>query len=99
MNVNIECRILHTEEEFSRWNEFVASTSACPIIQSYEWGEFKRISGWVPIRIAVIENGSIVGGISVQKRKIPHIGKCLFYAPRGPVIDVTKREYFSVFGE
>lgn len=96
MNLNIECKILETEEEFSRWNEFVASTQECPIIQSYEWGEFKRISGWVPIRIAVFENDKIVGGISIQKRRIPHIGKCLFYAPRGPVLNVTKREHFSV---
>jgi Uncharacterized protein involved in methicillin resistance len=96
MNINVKCKILETEEEFSTWNDFVASTRECPIIQSYEWGEFKRISGWVPIRIAVFENGRIVGGISMQKRGIPYIGKCLIYAPRGPVIDVKKREYFSV---
>jgi len=96
MNDNIECKILETEEEFSAWNEFVASTHECPIIQSYEWGEIKRISGWVPIRIAVFDNGKIVGGISIQKRNIPYIGKCLFYAPRGPVVDVTKYKYFSV---
>ncbi|MBN2017445.1 MAG: peptidoglycan bridge formation glycyltransferase FemA/FemB family protein [Candidatus Cloacimonetes bacterium] len=95
MNSKIECRILETEEEFSTWNEFVASTQECPIIQSYEWGKFKRISGWIPIRIAVFDDDKIVGGISIQKRNIPYIGKCLFYAPRGPVIDVTSY-YFTV---
>jgi lipid II:glycine glycyltransferase (peptidoglycan interpeptide bridge formation enzyme) len=78
------------------WNNFVSTTGECPIIQTIEWGEFKRISGWQPIRVAVFEQDKIVGGISILKRKIPFIGKSLFYAPRGPVLDFHNVEIFSL---
>jgi len=93
---NLECRILNSPEEFNAWNDYLASSTTCPIIQTYEWGEFKRISGWEPIRIAVYQNGEIVGGISIQKRNIPKLGKCLLYAPRGPVLDYHNRAHFTI---
>ncbi len=96
MNKNLECKILNTEDEFAAWNDFLATSDICPIIQTYEWGEFKKISGWMPIRISLFQNNEIVGGISIQKRKIPKLGKCLFYAPSGPVLDFHNNDHFAV---
>ena len=96
MNKSFDCKILESESELNEWNNFVSSTNECPIIQSVEWGEFKRISGWHPILIAVFDKDKIVGGISILKRRIPFIGKSLFYAPRGPVLDFHNEEIFSL---
>ena len=88
------CKILRSERELAEWNNFVAATDECPIIQSTEWGEIKQISGWQPIRIAIFEEDKIVGGISILKRKIPLIKNSIFYAPRGPVLDFHNESRF-----
>lgn len=68
------------------WNRFIAQSLGSPILQSWEWGEVKRSQGWEPIRLAVAESEEIIAQISILKRKIPYIGKSIFYAPRGPVL-------------
>lgn len=75
-------------EEKELWNGFVSKSPACDVLQSYEWGELKRKSGgWKPIRLALEDNGKIVAAVSILKRKLPKLQKCIFYAPRGPVCD------------
>lgn len=81
--------ITYPEREI--WNNFVAQSSESPILQSFEWGEFKSKFGWEPVRIAVEDQGRIVAGISILKRKIPYIRHSLFYAPRGPLVDFSDR--------
>ena len=93
---DIKCKILKTENELRDWNEFVARSKMCPILQSVEWGELKKISGWQPIRISILENDKIIAGISILKRKIPFIGKSIFYAPRGPIVDYHDEKIFSI---
>ncbi|MHB1001411.1 MAG: lipid II:glycine glycyltransferase FemX [Armatimonadota bacterium] len=78
------------ENEKERWNDFVAASTTGDLLQSFEWGELKkRSSGWEPIRIAVEDNGKIIGAVSILKRKLPRLNKCIFYAPRGPVCDFS----------
>jgi lipid II:glycine glycyltransferase (peptidoglycan interpeptide bridge formation enzyme) len=77
-------------EEKQLWNEFVGASPACDALQSFEWGELKRKSGnWEPIRLAVEDGGRIVGAVSILKQRIPHLNKCIFYAPRGPICDFS----------
>ncbi|MCX5726485.1 MAG: peptidoglycan bridge formation glycyltransferase FemA/FemB family protein [Candidatus Saganbacteria bacterium] len=85
-------RIRHVfGQDRAAWNEFVSAASS-EILQSYEWGEFKSKFGWEPIRIAIEnDDGRIVAGISILKRKVPGIGS-IFYAPRGPIIDFRDEE-------
>ncbi|OGC04191.1 hypothetical protein A2276_06255 [candidate division WOR-1 bacterium RIFOXYA12_FULL_43_27] len=71
------------------WNEYVASTPQCPILQSWEWAEVK---GWEPIRLAIEENGKIIAAASILKRKIPYLNKSIFYCPNGPAVDFSDRE-------
>jgi peptidoglycan pentaglycine glycine transferase (the first glycine) len=79
----------YSESEKPAWNEFVAASQTGDLLQSYEWGELKRHGGWRPIRLAVEEGGRIVGAISILKRRLPRLNKCIFYAPRGPVCDFS----------
>lgn len=87
----MELKII-TYPERDRWNNFVANSPYGSILQSYEWGEFKSNFGWRPIRIVLEEGGKIVAGISILRREIPLIRHCLFYAPRGPIVDYFNKE-------
>lgn len=82
--------------EKDNWNNFVAASPVGDLLQSYEWGELKKRSGgWEPIRIAAFEGGEIRAAISILKRRIPHTGRCIFYASRGPVLDLTNSKLLS----
>jgi len=81
-----------TYPERQRWNEFVAASPQGSILQSYEWGEFKSLFGWKPIRIVLEEQEKIIAGISILKREIPFIRHSLFYAPRGAIIDYSNKD-------
>lgn len=86
----MEIKIIDKDEK-QLFNEFMAYGPKGHILQSYEWGEVKRHTGWEPIRLLVLDDGKPVAGISILKRKlpIPIFNKCIFYAPRGPVADYT----------
>ena len=68
------------------WNKFISESAGSQILQTWEWGEVKRSQGWEPIRMAVEDEGKIVAQVSILKRKLPYTNKCIFYAPRGPII-------------
>ena len=86
--------VLDTESE--RWNEFVAGFPTGDLLQSFEWGELKRRSGgWQPIRLVVEGDSKILGAVSILKRRIPRLNKCIFYAPRGPVCDLSDQQVLS----
>lgn len=81
-----------TYPEKDRWNDFVASSPYCSVLQSYEWGEFKSYFGWKPLRVVLEDEGKIIAGVSILKREIPLIRHCFFYAPRGPIVDYSNKE-------
>lgn len=84
------------EDERERFNAFVSRGPKGHILQSYEWGEVKAATGWVPLRLVVEEDGGhIVAAVSLLERKVPVINKKIFYAPRGPVLDYSNRELFD----
>jgi len=79
-------------EERDRFNHFTANGPKGHILQSYEWGEIKALTNWEPLRLIIEDEGKIVAALSILKRKLPVINKAIFYAPRGPVVDLTNYE-------
>jgi peptidoglycan pentaglycine glycine transferase (the first glycine) len=77
------------DDEKDKFNYFTAHGPKGHILQSYEWGQLKALTDWKPLRLIVEENGEIVAALSILKRKLPVINKCIFYAPRGPVVDLN----------
>ncbi len=75
------------EDRRDQWNEFVARCPHGDVLQCWEWGELKQRTGWQPLPVAVTEGGCIVAACLILKRRLPLIGGCLFYAPRGPILD------------
>lgn len=78
-----------------RFNNFIAGSAKGHILQTYEWGEIKAQTGWQPIRLLVIENDRPVAAVSILKRDLPLPGKAIFYAPRGPVLDLDNTDLFD----
>lgn len=67
------------------WNRLVADFPITSALQSWGWGEVKRLSGWVPKRLAVYGKEGLLGAAQVLLRPLPG-GLRLAYAPRGPAL-------------
>lgn len=81
--------MIFPEQRREEWNKFVAASDYGSVLQCWEWGELKARTGWQPLPVAVERNGQIAAACLVLRRTIPVLGGCLFYAPRGPIVDFT----------
>ena len=86
-----------TEKDKQQFNEFVARFYTGDLLQSFEWGDLKSSSGWKPIRVIAEDDGNIVATASLLKRMLPKVGRCIMYAPRGPVLDTDNAELVKSF--
>ena len=66
------------------WNCFVA-TAGGSLLQSWQWGEFKRCQRWDVLRLVALEGQEPRAAVQVLARVIPFCG-AFFYAPEGPVL-------------
>jgi lipid II:glycine glycyltransferase (peptidoglycan interpeptide bridge formation enzyme) len=70
----------HARDE---WNGALARAPRNDLLQSWEWGEFKRHSGgWRPTRVLVWRGEEPVAGVQLLSRRV--VGVQSVYAPRGP---------------
>jgi lipid II:glycine glycyltransferase (peptidoglycan interpeptide bridge formation enzyme) len=70
-------------KDASLWNQAMLLAPQADLLQGWEWGEFKCLSGgWKPQRIAALRDGQPVAGIQVLSRRVLGVRSC--YAPRGP---------------
>ena len=87
-------RIIDIKEKH-RFNDFVKVHPKGHFLQTWEWGEVKRGMGWQPLPLVLEQDGEIRGSLLILKRRLPLPGikRCIFYAPRGPVVDIKSREH------
>lgn len=71
------------------WNDAVKAAPRADLLQSWEWGEFKRLGGWSPTRLLVTVDGAGVAGAQLLSRRV--MGAPSLYAPRGPWWQDDKR--------
>jgi lipid II:glycine glycyltransferase (peptidoglycan interpeptide bridge formation enzyme) len=72
------------EEEKEIWNDFISNTVYGDILHYWQWGETKRVEGWIPERIAVLEDGEIILSAQMLMKKASFLGNYLYIA-HGPV--------------
>jgi lipid II:glycine glycyltransferase (peptidoglycan interpeptide bridge formation enzyme) len=86
-------RIIDSKEK-ERYNQFVANHPKGHFLQLWEWGQVKKGMGWDPLPLILEEDGRIRAAMLILKRRIPlpFIKKCIFYSPRGPVLDINDRQ-------
>jgi lipid II:glycine glycyltransferase (peptidoglycan interpeptide bridge formation enzyme) len=89
------------DQDRDRYNAFVASSPLADVLQSWEWGEVKRRSGWSPRRFLVEGDGdSVVAAAQVLGRRPVRRAPRLLYAPRGPVFGFDRADALeALFGE
>ncbi|MCE2489338.1 MAG: peptidoglycan bridge formation glycyltransferase FemA/FemB family protein [Anaerolineae bacterium] len=75
------------------WNARLRNLSGAHVLQTWEWGEFKRVTtGWQPLRLALLQGKQTVAMVSIGMRR--HGPLRVMYAPRGPILaweDATLR--------
>jgi peptidoglycan pentaglycine glycine transferase (the first glycine) len=76
------------------WNDALRSLPCAHVLQTWEWGEFKRVTtGWHPLRLAFRQGGDIAAMASIGVRSIGPLK--VMYVPKGPALndeDVSLRE-------
>jgi lipid II:glycine glycyltransferase (peptidoglycan interpeptide bridge formation enzyme) len=77
---------VETITQRDRWNDALRALPYAHILQTWEWGEFKReTTGWQPLRFAFKREREIVGMASVGVRRIGLFA--LMYASKGPALN------------
>lgn len=72
-----------TASDARTWNEAVLRAPMVDLLQSWEWGEFKRRSGgWKPTRLLAVRGDEPLAGVQILGRRV--MGAPSLYAPRGP---------------
>ena len=89
----MEWRLLNNSaEDKELFNSFIAKAEKGHVLQTWEWGELKHSSGWLPLRLVVVEGGVVIAAVSLLKRSLPARLGSFFYASRGPVLDMENKE-------
>ncbi len=66
------------------WNGFVGAAGGS-LLQSWQWGEFRRRQGWRVLRLVALDGGDPCGAMQVLVRTVRPVGS-FFYAAEGPVL-------------
>lgn len=84
---------LQNENEAKEYENFVSTHKNGCFTQSVKWSELKE--NWQREAVAVRdENGAIKGTALILIKRIPVIGRSLFYCPHGPICDYDDKETF-----
>lgn len=71
--------------DHAAWNAALATLPGAHILQTWEWGEFKRVTtGWTPHRLAFYDGDRLVAMASIGVRRIA--GVPIVYAPKAPML-------------
>lgn len=70
--------------ERQRWHDLLVPLPGAHILQSWDWGEFKRVTtGWEPTRLAFYQGERLIALASIGARRVGPL--TVLYAPKGPV--------------
>ena len=71
---------LITDKQKSQYNKLVTH-----ILQSYEWGEFRKQLGLPLLRYGIFENEKLINAFQLTLHKIPFTKNYVGYLPKGPL--------------
>lgn len=82
-----------TEKEFDKVaNNFPNST----YLQTTAWAKIKSVNNWQAHYVGVKENDKLVAATLILARPVL-LGKSIFYAPRGPLMDYSNTKLINFF--
>ncbi|HEY4690842.1 MAG TPA: peptidoglycan bridge formation glycyltransferase FemA/FemB family protein [Anaerolineae bacterium] len=71
----------------AEWNAALAALPASHVLQSWEWGQFKRRWGWSPYYLLFEADGRPRAAALILRRTLPRLGLSVLYVPKGPALD------------
>ncbi|MBQ3111960.1 MAG: peptidoglycan bridge formation glycyltransferase FemA/FemB family protein [Firmicutes bacterium] len=83
-----------TEKDY--FNRFITDHAKGHLLQTWEWGDLKGSGAWQPLRLVVEDEQGIRAAVSLLKRPLPAGMGSMFYATRGPVLDIADQEAWDV---
>ena len=79
------------------WTALLSKSSQSNLLQTWEYGEAKKIEGWTVERIIFKKNEDTVAYVQVLGKKIPFIKKKVYRINRGPLfIDEYKKDLATI---
>ena len=69
------------------WNAAIAGLPGAHILQSWEWAQFKGMTGWQPLPQLWRDAGGNVKAAAMVLRRAAPGGLSVLYVPRGPLVD------------
>ena len=79
--------------EKDEYEEFLMNSKSAHFMQSYDFGQIRKIKHFEPFYVGLKDNGKLVCTALMLKKKV---GKyCYYYVPRGYTIDYSNRELLS----
>ncbi len=78
--------------ERAQWNALLRALPCAHVLQTWEWGEFKRVeTGWQPERFIYRDAaGEVCAAASVLTRRVGPLR--VMYVPKGPALDYSDAE-------
>jgi|SRR3989344_5333378 len=83
-----------TENQKSQYNKLVTH-----VMQSFEWGEFRKSLGIPVLRYGIYKNGKLSKAFQLTLHKIPFTNKSVGYLPKGPVPNRQLAEALKKIGK
>ena len=83
----------------SEWNAILAALPNAHLLQSWQWGELKRETGWLPHRIVFERHGSPAAAAMIGRLRIPRSPYGLAYSWKGPALDYDDLPLFRAVVE
>ena len=84
----------HIITDHDEWNNALCALPYAHVLQTWEWGEFKRITtGWQPLRLAFRQDGQIVALASVGVRRVGPLR--VMYITKGPALAYDNHDLCS----
>ncbi len=77
-----------------RHDDFVKGHEYCNLLQSSNWGKVK--DNWNHFLCGVENESTLVASSMVLQKPLP-LGFCIFYIPRGPIMDYSDQELVSFY--
>ena len=76
-----------------QWNSFVQKNPRGHVLQSWQWGEFKKEKGQKTWRVGLENGQGLIATALIVRQRLPG-GRNYLYIPRGPVIssDADRKE-------
>ena len=73
------------EVKYPQWSDLLKKCNKATLLQTWEYGEAKRIvEHWVPCRYVILDNSQMLGIVQVLTKSLPLIGKVV-RINRGPL--------------